>query len=290
MLLFRIWLIICAPISALTIATDSQMGTQSLSSPGIPSDFKVEIQEDASIPIAPDDIYRAAINMMYLVSDHPLQQTWQGQAWQATSGNVVISLQPTRFGKDPSQVSTQQLIWTINHLTFSYTLHGRYCKTTAILRWKGVTIGSFTIAKSVAPTVLLSATQNLTDLDQFSFPPEDTSAQLDIERDIKVQVIYKPKLVDKNLLFLTGIRAIGDAAERGLDISIPNISTTTLRQTTWKLFRETKSTTPIFRPGHSRIAIAKTVAGMMRDRRYQEVYAIVRVDGKITALGGFSQG
>ncbi|KAL8801479.1 MAG: hypothetical protein Q9182_004446 [Xanthomendoza sp. 2 TL-2023] len=111
------------------------------------------------------------------------------------------------------------------------------------------------------------------------------------DRDVSVGVTYGSKPIDKQLIYLTAIRAMGDAAERGLDTPVPYMITTGIQKVTWKLLRirPVGSPLPNFKAGHSRMAIFRVIELMLRNQRFMETYVILSVSGEKYALGGFDQ-
>lgn len=117
------------------LADQEHLSQANLSSLDVPPSFKVEMTPDITIPINSNDIYLGAIVMMYQVTDHPLMQPWFDKDWDSPGGTASISIQHNAFGKDPSRLYTQYIIWGLNHILLSMTLRDQFCQTTAVLKW-----------------------------------------------------------------------------------------------------------------------------------------------------------
>ncbi|KAL8707602.1 MAG: hypothetical protein Q9220_007389 [cf. Caloplaca sp. 1 TL-2023] len=230
----------------------------------VPSAFKVDITPDTTIPIDSEDIYRAAIDMMYIISGMPLAQTWFGDDWLSPAQRSGIYARAHTVGKEPSRLTSQHLIWGLNNVILSMNVRNRYCETTAVLSWQGNTTSGSQL------------TQNF-------------SATLGYDRKIDVRVSYGAKPIERTLVYLTAIKSMGDAAEGGLDQVVPIIITLGLQRVSWQLAR-TSDRGPVLRNGYSRGALIRTLAMMIVDNKFQEIYVFVDVDGEYSAVGGFGQG
>ena len=167
------------------------------------------------------------------------------------------------------------------------TVSGKYCETMAVMKWEGAEIGYLRVVENPPGSkAMMQGNQTATILQLAS---SDNAPPLTVERDVKVTVAFGTRPIDRNLIWLTAIRAMGDAAEKGLEVPVPSITTTGIRQTSWTLRRLDGFAVPVLRPGHSRIAIASTLAKMFKEQRFREVTVGVNVDGIRTAVGGFRQ-
>ena len=111
------------------------------------------------------------------------------------------------------------------------------------------------------------------------------------DRDVSLRgVVYSTKPVEEYLIYLTAIRAMGDAAEAGLDTPVPQMLTMGVQRVSWKLKHATESRAGILRAGYSRVAIFRTLAKMIYDRKFFEIYVIMDLAGDDVAVGGFNQG
>ncbi|KAL8998333.1 MAG: hypothetical protein Q9188_006121 [Gyalolechia gomerana] len=254
----------------------------------VPPEFKVDITADTAVPLVSEEVYRVGVHMMYDVSGFPLMHPWLARSWFSGPGNTGIHVESNDFGgKSPSRLSTQQVIWGLNHLILSMTLSERYCQTVAVLKWEGVTIGAIHVARRTKPG-MDSDPESRNNILQLA---QEANRPLGAEDDIEVTISYAGSMpIDRRIIFLTAIRAMGDAAEKGMDRPVISMITQGLQRVSWKLASGSAAFTGVFRPGQSRIAVVKAVAKMIEDRRFQKTIVWVKVDGQNTAAGGFFQG
>ncbi|KAL8708379.1 MAG: hypothetical protein Q9220_006760 [cf. Caloplaca sp. 1 TL-2023] len=279
------------PTSDLTISSQTN-----LTALPIPSAFKVEVQRNTNIPINPENIFSAAVDVMYGVTDFPLTDTWQSKAFPLVGGDTHFVLYDNAFGKDPSQLKTQHIIWGLNHLLLSIVISNQYCQTTVIIKWNDVSLGALSVVRIRPDTADKSTSVAITnDSAPFSSISNATSplslAGLShyFDRSVNVKVVYGDKPIDKTLIYLTAIRAMGDAALSGLDTPVSHVLTQGIRGVTWQLLQETAKDTPAMMAGHSRVAAFWTLVRIRMDARWGEVYVVMSVDQKECALGGFDQ-
>lgn len=194
-------------------------------------------------------------------------------------------------GKEPSHMYTQFAIWGLNHLMLSITFSTGYCQTIAILKWKGGVVGSIYIAKRESRIELpWDTSHNRNDNSRQLIPP-DPRSRLTADEDVEVIIDYAGTVpIEKKLVYLTGIKAMGEAAEKSLRRPVQEMLTKGFRGVNWKLIGGSGAFEGIFRPAHSRFAVMKTMAAMIRDQRFQTTHVWIKVDGKNTAAGGLSQG
>ncbi|KAL9600296.1 MAG: hypothetical protein Q9219_003246 [cf. Caloplaca sp. 3 TL-2023] len=266
-------------------------------------EFKVEIVPDPNTPsLDKEEVYRTSINVMYDVTATLLDYPWGDRAWASVNGNVAIYLTPKDFGgKESSHMYTQFLIWGLNHLILSMNLSNRYSRTIATMKWNGHEIGSLYIAnkedRSLPPAII---PQNQTDtLEQLILQQQQQQQQkqqphIPVSADtetVEITIDYSGNApIDRYLIYLTVLKALGEAAEHGLNRRAEKLLTMGLRRVQWQLIGGTGAFTGPFKAAHSRIAVMKTVAAMIQDQRFQRTHVWVRVDGRNTAAGGLSQG
>ncbi|KAL8837689.1 MAG: hypothetical protein Q9170_002421 [Blastenia crenularia] len=260
----------------------SQLNTTPLT---VPREFKVELHPDTNVPIPSDEIYRTAINMMYEVTSFPLPHPWLDRDWSFATSTSGIYLKHADFGgKTPSQLSTRYIIWGLNHLILSITLSKRYCQTIAILKWQGVVVGTIYIARremlGLPWTVRNSATDILLPQPRLPAPNDE---------DISIFLSWpRTPPIARELFYLTAVKAMGDAAEHGLDTPTPALVTTSIQRMQWQLVGDPAFAVAL-RPRHSRVAVIKTLAKMQEDGKFQNVAVWVKVNGFNTAAGGLGQ-
>ncbi|KAI4126767.1 MAG: hypothetical protein LQ338_003585 [Usnochroma carphineum] len=227
-------------------------------------------------------IFRPALQMMYKISGFPLMHPWLDEAWPSPGADSGIYIQHPTFGKDPSHLYTQYLIWGINYLLLSMQIMNRYCQTTALLKWQGARVGSIHVSRR-PPAGSTWARPNATDVFQ---PDQGPLAALTWDR-LEVRLAYGTRPIAKNLLYLTCVKAMGDAAEKGLTTLLPALFTNGLQETTWKLLGLGGDT---IQAGYSRDAAVKCMARIMHDEKFVEIFASVFVDGIEVAIGAYTQG
>ena len=263
------------------------------SSPEFSPSFKIDIITKRDVPIDSEEIYRAAIDMMYKVSDFPLTQEWPNMIFPSPIGPARIMLRHSATVKEASLLNTHTIIWGLNHLLLSMKLAPTFCQTKAILKYDGEEIGSIeAVPRSSMPfPVHDPATANPTDESQQQLP-RNASARNTLthpfDRLVTVKSEYGRKPIGKHLIYLTGIKAMGDAAELGLDLICPGMVTAGLRQTKWSLIREPGRGIPVFRAGYSRVAVYDALRRVVREQRYDELFVIVSFEGDVAAVGGFT--
>ena len=272
----------CSWTSWADIARFSQFNSSSVN---FSESLKVEIHPKIDIPIDSEEIYRAAIDMMFQVSDIPTTHTLPNRDFLSPIGPSRIMLRHIAIGKEPSVLTTHTVIWGLNHLILSMTLTKKFCQTLAIVKWEGEEIGSL----EVVPRRTLSSIHvpaNATAVQQLS---DGSSLSLGhfFDRLVTIETEWGKKPVDKHLLYLTGIRAMGDAAEMGLNYECPGIVSTGIQKMRWSLVREPGSHVPIFKAGYSRAAVYDALQRIIRAQRFDEFFVILKFAGELTAVGGF---
>ncbi|KAL8936265.1 MAG: hypothetical protein Q9216_005027 [Gyalolechia sp. 2 TL-2023] len=269
-----------------------------------PPEFKVDIHPDPSVPLDSEEIYRTALGVMYDISAFPLDYAWLDRTWASSRGGPSIHLAHRDFGgKDPSQMYNQFTIWGLNHLMLSITLTTGYCRTVAVLTWQGVEVGSIYIAKSESSSLFVElpwdgdtgdirneSSREIVRRDPPP-PPPPPSANLTADEDVEVLIDYvETRPIDRKLVYLTGLKAMGEAAEKSLYRPVQELLTKGFRGVNWKLVGGSGAFEGVFRPAHSRLAVMKVMAAMIRDQAFQTTHVWIKVDGKNTAAGGLSAG
>ena len=278
---------LCLGPDPLTFICYSQINASSLD---IPREFKIEITSHPEVSIGSEGIYRSAVSMMFDVSALPLDHVWIDREWASRGEAARIYLEFKDFGgKSSSQLRTQHVIWGLNHLMLSMTLSNVYCQTLARLRWQGIEVGTIYVAKrapfDIVPKRDFNALEHVI--------AQNNTATSFLTGDDNVECIFSftgTTPMDRNVIYLTGIKAMGEAAEKGLYQPVRELVTIGIRQVTWKLISGLAGFPGTLKPAHSRVAVLRTVAAMVREERFQKVHIWIKVDGISTAAGGFSQG
>ncbi|KAL8930014.1 MAG: hypothetical protein Q9172_000246 [Xanthocarpia lactea] len=267
-----------------TTSDDTCNGQANITALQIPAAFKVELVSDPSVPIDSEEIYQTAADMMYQVTDHPLMQQWLGKDWKSPLGDSGIYIRPNSYGKDPSRLYTQYIIWGLNHILLSMTLLDRYCQTTAVLKYQGNPVGAIHVART-PPVGESWSPQQHSALAMFK---KETPGSLTFT-DVDIKIAFGATPVAKKLIYLTTIKAMGEACEKGLRAVVPRMLTTGIQQVTWKLMAMSRDQ-PTIEAGYSRIAVIKTLAKMVVDDHFSEVFVWAKVNGRAAGIGGFTQG
>ncbi|KAL8843693.1 MAG: hypothetical protein Q9205_002066 [Flavoplaca limonia] len=247
----------------------------------VPAAFKVEMTPDYSVLINAEEIFRPALKMMYRVTGLPLEQVWYDENWPSPLGPSGIYVKHNSFGKEPSRLRSQFLIWGMNHILLSMQLTARFCQTTAVLKWDGVAVGTIYIMR-IAPNGLTWSGRNTSELveDHLGNPNALSNPRF------AMSLAYGDTPIDKNLLYLTCIKAIGDAAETGLNRIVPGMYTLGLQRTAWKMLGDNRE----IEVGYSREAAVTALGRMIHDDKFREVYVWVQINGVQSAVGGYTQG
>ncbi|KAL8782194.1 MAG: hypothetical protein Q9213_005596 [Squamulea squamosa] len=255
----------------------SQANTSDLNA-GIPPAFKVEITSNTNLPINPEDIWRAGIDMMFRVTDFAITDTWLDIIFPSPTGNSAILLETGSTGKEPSRLTSQHVIWGLNHLMLSMLVSKKYCQTAAVLKWEGVRIGILqTATRQRLESASDSASDRTTELSHF------------FDKDVSIRgVVYGQTPIEKYLIYLTAIKAMGEAAQKGLDTPVPAMFTTGIQLVSWSLIHQAGSRG--LKAGHSRITVYTTLAKMVGDNKFSEIYIVLDVLGEKFAIGRFGQG
>ncbi|KAL8939652.1 MAG: hypothetical protein Q9211_002644 [Gyalolechia sp. 1 TL-2023] len=169
------------------------------------------------------------------------------------------------------------------------TLAEPYCQTVAVLTWDSHNRRH--PCGPEEPNLAWIWIQRAATIVQLA---QEANRPLGAENDVEVTMTYaEPTPIERRIVFLTAIRAIRamrDATEKGLDRPVIWMITHSLQRVSWKLASVTAAFARVFRPDHSRIAIVKTVAKLIEDRRFQKTVVWVKFNGQNTAAAGFFQG
>ena len=227
--------------------------------------------------------------MMYDITNFPLTHRWLARDWTSRAGDLGIHIEHKDFGgKDPSRLLSQYVIWGLNHLMLSIYLSKHYCQTIAVLKWRGTTVGVLFVARTASLGLTPDfISRNATD----ALRDARRKAPTITDEALEVTVRYRTSPpIDRQIIYLTGIKAMGEAAEIGLDQIVQEVFTQGLRQVYWKLSGGTPAVTGMMKPKYSRIAVIKTIAAMVGDGKFQDIDVWVNVGGQNIGVGGFYKG
>ncbi|KAL8787666.1 MAG: hypothetical protein Q9213_002097 [Squamulea squamosa] len=226
--------------------------------------------------------------MMYHVTDTSLAHPWVAGNWRSEIGPSGIHLKyQHQSGKDLSHLFTQYVIWGLNHLMLSMYLSRQFCHTSAKLIWRGDQVGTIIVTER-ASLGFAPDTKDQTGTAQTGH--QLGSGGMTANEDVEVFVKFRGHTpIDRQLIYLTAIKAMGEAAEIGLEHHVKSLSTMGIQRVSWRLVSGTETFTGPLTPGHSRNAIIEALAVMIHDHRFQNTDVWVKVHGQDTAFGGFSQ-
>lgn len=263
----------------------SQTNTSSL---GVPSAFKVEPSWEADHPIDSTAFYMNGIELLYRLSDDPLSKRWDvvGINWENYGLEIVF-----RASAPPEELSamtTQHIVWGISYIAFYMTLTGRYTALTAVLKWEGEAVGNLQIQKA-APTLQEGTSVNGTDVSNNLLLTNTTELRTGKEY-IEITVYFSTSSIDENDIFLTALRALGDAMEAGIDTFTPAQFTIGIRNVVWFLGSEmSRDSKYLLKYRHSIEAIRQTISQMVSMNKFRGVIVIVHVNAMEVAQGGLEQ-
>ncbi|KAL8870250.1 MAG: hypothetical protein Q9174_003667 [Haloplaca sp. 1 TL-2023] len=257
-----------------------------------PPAFKVQIYPTADNPLDSEQIYRTAVDMMYSITAHRLSETWLDREWESPDHTVSMFVRHHGYGKDPSRLSTQHLIWALNHSLLYMQLQNLFCKTTAVVSWLGTTIGTIDIWPSGPPGLETPGTNttapnvNTPLTAQADTTSNNNTTALDFTT-FEVTIAYGDTPIPKPLLYLTAIKAMGQACERGITANVAEMTTQGIQGVTWKLLPSSGRTS--MQAGWSREAVVRTLASAITDQRFAETFVWVFVDEVPVGIGGFTK-
>lgn len=156
----------------------------------------------------------------------------------------------------------------------------------AILKYDGEEIGSIEAVPRSMPLPVHDPAANTTKSQQLPRNASSRNLTHPFDRLVTIKSEFGKKPIDKHLIYLTGIKAMGDAAEMGLDHICPGIVTAGLRQTKWSLIREPGMGSPVFKAGYSRVAVYDALRRVVREQRFDELFVIMSFAGDVAAVGG----
>ncbi|KAL8689517.1 MAG: hypothetical protein Q9218_004828 [Villophora microphyllina] len=260
-------------------------------STGPPPEFKVRLTTDTHTPLDNRDIWINILHFTFEISGLGLQNVWNPGSWSLPSSTVAVSLQLPP-GAKTSQMTGQQLLWAVNYISVSTAVSRRFCAMTGVLMWEGrefgrILIGPLHAAIIGGPVISLPTADDNVTVSKGVEIPETDSASNASDYLVTVQVRYGEKVIDENDIFQTGIRALIDAAELGLQKSVPLLITNGLRGCTWKLVRDKRYSGDPLLADYSRRAVRDTVHKMAHDDRFRQIYVLVYVGNPLVAIGGF---
>lgn len=241
----------------------------------VPREFKVQVTPKyGGHEHLSSDIWQNLYNVMYDITGEDLSTNLYNQDWQMAGLGVTISLSIPQVA---ASMPARYLVWAINYIATALLVNVNYKdrELTALLTWKGDTVGTLKIQKSAPAQVGLTRG-----------PSPSTAPEAAANEVMDVTASYGRKIINEDEVWLTGIKATAQAAEGGLDTAVEGIVVTGLRSCIWHL---TAGYGPILRNRHSREAIGRVLAWMAQDDKFQQIYIFIKIDGRLTAVGGFDE-
>ena len=280
--------------NALALEPPTSLSGQSNTTLDAPAAFKVSISSDSAHPIDSTAFYMNGIELFYRLSAYNLAQTW---------GSLTVAMErydlEIRFETpSPSKLSmtSQHIIWGLSYVAFSMAVTGKYEALTATLKWDGQLIGSMLVNKTGQAVqggglqlVQSGGLQNGTTSNVSTLLPSATWLEADKE-DVEISYVYSIHPIEKNDIFLTTLRALGDAIEHGVDSVCASQLTYGIRKCVWVLNSERGPDGGyVLRYRHAILAIRKVINQMVSDDRFTGILVTVSLNTIAAANGGFQR-
>ncbi|KAM0796838.1 hypothetical protein BDR22DRAFT_498320 [Usnea florida] len=282
----------CANALGLNVSTslDGQLNTTL----NVPAAFKVSISSDSAHPIDATAFYMNGIELFYRLSAYNRATTWGRTSVDLESYGLKISLE-SPSPSDPT-LSSQYIIWGLSYVAFSMAVTGKYEALTATLKWDGRLVGSMRVnntAQSIQggglQLVQSGGLQNGTSANDSALLPSATGIEADKE-DVDISWVYSSHMIDRNDVFLTTLRAVGDAIERGVDDICVSQLTYGIRKCVWVLNSERgPDGVYLLRYRHAILAIRKVINQMVKDDRFSGILINVALNTISAGNGGFQR-
>ncbi|KAI4204539.1 MAG: hypothetical protein LQ350_001089 [Teloschistes chrysophthalmus] len=267
---------------------------------GPPSEFKVRFTIDPHIPLNNRMIWMNLLDFTYEITSLGLLTVWNPGDWSLPQSGVAVSLQLPE-GQKASQMTGQQILWGVNYIAFSTAITRRFFAMTGVLTWEGKEFGRIVIRASQGISSLIALalptadnvtiSNNNTNLQQGRFASSIISPSSNATANYLVteKVRYGKKPIPADSIFQTAIRAIIDAAELGLEKSVPAVFSNGVRGCSWKLLRDDVRRGDPLLADYSRQAVHRTVHKMQHDDHWSQIYVLVYVGDPLVAIGGFDE-
>lgn len=249
----------------------------------MPAEFKAKLVVDLDTPLDDRDIWINAFSAMYKITEEDLSYIWGEVTFQLPPVDVKVFVKIPPNPKGSSQLSGQYLVWGLNYIATSLAVTKRSYALTTTLTWKGEEVGSIHIGES-APgetqsAVSISAT-NVTGVLQLPSGSNPLPPRPDSE--LEINLVYGLRPLDRTVAFQTAIKAIGDAAEAGLDNSAVAIATSGVSRCRWYLLG---GHGPTLRFRYSREAVKQTMARMVSDNQFRQMFVFLKWRGQHLSEG-----
>lgn len=258
----------------------------------VPAAFKVDISSDSAHPIDSTAFYLNGIELLYRLSGYNLIHSWGSLSIDLEDYGLEISFESSSPSK--LAMTSQHIIWGLSYVAFSMAVTGRYSALTATFKWEGQLIGSMRVNKTARliqggglQLLQNGSMQNVTTSNISTLLPSATWLEVDRE-DLQISYVYSAQLIDKNDIFLTTMRALGDAIEHGVDNICVSQLTYGIRKCLWVLNSEVGPDGDyLLRYRHAILTILKVIEQMVSDNRFSAVLVSVAVNTVDSGHGGF---
>ena len=211
-----------SPANALGLEVPTSLYGQVNTSLNTPAAFKVGISSDTAHPIDSTAFHMNGIELLYRLSAYNPTQTWGSTSVDFENYGLEISLKSS--SPSDSTMTSQYIIWGLSYVAFSMAVTGKYNALTATLKWEGRLIGSMRVNKTAQliqggglQLMQSGSLQNVATLNVSTLLPSATWLEADRE-DLEVSYAYSTQPIDKTDIFLTTMRALGDAIDSYLNL------------------------------------------------------------------------
>ena len=262
----------------------------SLNSSGlsIPAEFKVKLSVDFDKYVNGILVWRNIFEAMYEVTGDDLATPWYNTDWQIPSYNVRVSLKLPQLSAPAPPVPGRYLVWAFNYVALSMglTSRSRNCELTAILTWKGESVGTILVRNSAIVRSALTKPAFPVNTTNVTGTEEVPSSLLGppVNEDLDITLSYGTTPIDENDIWQTAIKATAQAAEAGLNTASKTIVTPGINGCKWSLLGPYG---PRLRYYHSRLAIRRTMAKLVLDNKFREIFIFISENHEFLATGGF---
>ena len=259
----------------------------------VPAAFKVDISSDSAHPIDSTAFYMNGIELFHRLAPYDPTHIWGSMSMGLANYGLEISLESS--SPSESTMTSQHVIWGLSYVAFSMAVTERYNALTATLKWEGQPIGSMRVNKTAQliqggglQLMQSGNLRNVTMSNVSTLLPTATWLEADKE-DVQISYVYSTQLIDKNDIFLTTMRALGDAIEHGVDNICVSQLTYGIRKCLWVLNSEVGSDGGyLLRYRHAILTILKAIEQMVSDNRFSAMLLSVAVNTVDSGQGGFS--
>ena len=258
----------------------------------IPAAFKVDILSDSAHPINSTTFYLTGIELFQRLAPYDPSHIWYMMAMGLTGYGLEIRFQSSSSSPSESTMTSQHVIWGLLYVALSMAETERYNALTATLKWEGQPIGSMWVNVPARPIqggglqLMQSGNlQNVTMSNVSTLLPSATRLE-DGRDDVHIIFRYGADMFDKNAVFLTAMRALGDSIEHGLDNNCCNQRIYGIRNCLWVLESQLgPRRNCLLSYRHAFSVINMVIDRMVGDDRFSAILVAVVLDTKEIAHG-----